>query len=83
MRGREGASDRGTRLAEPSGSEVAETTMAIGIAPIRWLARTGVAGILTVAAGALTAGADAPARWQPPETIAAAARAAATEAGAD
>ena len=57
--------------------------MAIGIAAIRRLARIAVAGILTVAAGALTAGADEPARWQPPETIAAAARAAATEAGVD
>lgn len=47
------------------------------------LARTAVAGILTATAGALTAGADEPARWQPPETIAAAARAAAAEAGAD
>jgi flagella basal body P-ring formation protein FlgA len=42
-------------------------------------------GILTLAAGALTAGAhaeDVDPRWQPPETIAAAARAAATATGA-
>jgi len=50
--------------------------------PERWrrLARTALVGILTLAAGALTVGARAQApasRWQPPETIAAAARAAA------
>jgi flagella basal body P-ring formation protein FlgA len=47
-------------------------------------ARCALAGFLTLAAGALTFGAPAQpaARWQPPETIAAAARAAAVAAGA-
>jgi len=50
----------------------------------RGRAPVALAGILTLAAGALTfaAAAEERARWQPPETIAAAARAAAVAAGA-
>lgn len=50
---------------------------------LRHLARSALVGILTLAAGALTAGASAQAgdeRWQPPATIAEAARAAAETA---
>lgn len=54
-------------------------------AQLRRLARAALVGILTVGAGALTAGVgaeDVDARWQPPETIAEAARAAAAANGA-
>jgi flagella basal body P-ring formation protein FlgA len=55
-------------------------------APLRHLARVALVGILTVAAGALTPGARADdvvdLRWQPPATIAEAARAAAAATGA-
>lgn len=60
-----------------------ETTSNCG--RLRGFARSLAVGILTVAAGALTFGALAQAadeRWQPPETIAAAARAAAEQSSA-
>jgi flagella basal body P-ring formation protein FlgA len=61
---------------------VLKTTRSRKTAPLRHFVRSVVVGILTVGGGGLTAE-DVDARWQPIETIAAAAREAAMAAGAE
>jgi flagella basal body P-ring formation protein FlgA len=70
-------------LHNPKDNAGVDATMTANNERFRGRAPVALAGILTLAAGALTFGAAAQLkRWQPPETIAAAARAAAVAAGA-
>jgi flagella basal body P-ring formation protein FlgA len=71
---------RGIRLAIPLAMKASVTTFAAGFKRLRGFARAALVGILTLAAGTLTAETtehSTDTRWQPPATIAEAARAAA------